>query len=1672
MDTTLAADQRADLLLAQMTLDEKIATVHCVSGSYVNNLSGNTRLGIPALHLQDGPAGIAGGVANVTAFPAPIAVAASWDIALARQYGVMLGTEAHGKGVHVLLGPMMNMVRVPQAGRNFESFGEDPYLSSAMAAADIQGIQSQRVIAMAKHFVCNEQETDRNIASSDVDERTQQEIYYPPFYASVRAGVGSVMGSYNRVNDRFACESEALATVLKKMWGFDGFVMSDYKAKFTTVTGVNNGLDIENPYDTQFGAALKTAIQSGDVPAARLDDMVHRILATMFRFGVFDDPTGNLSSNVTSTAHAQFARDAAAQSIVLLKNSGNLLPLNTSTFHSIAVIGSAASVNPISIGGGSAQVVLPYQITPLSAISSRAGAGVSIVYNQGDGGYVSQAVQIAQQSDVAVVCVGQRTSEGADRTSLSLPNDQDALVSAVAAANPHTIVVMYTEAGTLMPWAGQVAAALVAWYPGQENGNALASVLFGDVNPSGKLPVTFPAAGNQIPANSSAQFPGVNGHVSYSEQLQMGYRWYDANNVPPLFPFGHGLSYSTFAYSNLTVGAANPSGQVRIELDVENTGSRTGAEVVQLYLGLPSAAGEPPKQLKGFRKISLAPSETAHVTFTPTWEDLACWDAVAHGWVVPLGTFQVMVGSSSRDIRLTGSFTISSSVPPSDPANNALHHPVTVSSSLAANYPGAAAVDGDPATSWISLAGDPQSIAVDLGVTREISRVRLNWDTNYAASYQLLVSDDNTNWTSFYNTTTGAGGTEDLVVTATGRFVQMHAMQGSPSAGCALRELEVYSPSQRPFGDTVRNLPNRIEAEDYDIGGEGVGYHATTPGNDGGGYRSDGVNIQPTTNTGGGYSVGPVAAGDWLEYTVAAPNPAAIYSIRVRVASPLGSGQMRVRLIGTVLGTFTIPNTGGDQNWQTLTLPNVVVFGGSGSQVLRLEILSGGFILNWVEFSRATVCDPVNVALNRPATSSSIQSTSYLTNYAFDGNPRTRWSSLFSDPQWISVDLGTTTQISRVRLDWENAYAKSYRIQLSNDGNTWSDAYTTTNGTGSINDLAVSGSGRFVRMYGTQRGTQSGYSLWGFEVYGGNPTSPPSAPTDLTATPGHSQVALSWIAALGATNYNVKRATVSGGPYAMVATGVTTTNYTDLFLTNGVTCYYVVSAVNDWGESLDSLEAGAIPAMTFAQWQMQYFGCTNCPQAAATADPDGDGQHNLMEFLAGFDPTNGISCWHIQGSPANGDWPLTVSFTDNATASLITNRCWDFGDGGTGSGTNPSHTYTNTGTFSVGFTILNLDGAATLVASNLITVSPPRGFWPAMINAGPIAYWRLNETNGVSVAADFLGFHNGTISVSVTPGVSGPQSPLFPGFETTNTAMQFNYTTGSYLIMPALNLNTNTVTITGWINPTGAQAGWTGLAFCRGGSTCAGLHFGPGSIANELRYTWNNSRWDKSTGLVAPTGQWSFVALVVTSTNATIYLGTNGVLNSFTDVSSEPNQAFDASLLIGYDPSEGSRLFRGLIDEVAICNHSLTPTQIQQLYNSALTVPPPPLTPLQTWQIQYFGCTGCPQAQPDADPLGKGMSNTNQFLAGLNPTNPASLFRIISAVPQSNDVAITWTTAGAHTNAVQATAGDANGGYSTNFADISGPIILQGTGDVTTNYLNVGAATNSLSRYYRVRLVP
>ena len=1094
-NTNLPASQRASALVAAMTQAEQLAMLSGNPHIYIGCIPGNSRLGIPSLNFQDGPAGCGDGDTGVTAFPAPVCLAATWDVTLARTYASYVGEEERGKGGQVILGPMMNMARVYRDGRNTEGYGEDPYLASVMAATEVQGLQSQGVIANLKHFACNDQETDRFLISADSTERTRQEIYYQPFRACVQSGAGSIMAAYNRVNNHHSCEWGALNATVRKLWGFDGFIMSDWAAYFGTTTAANNGLDIDM-YSGAFSAApLGNAIANGNVSSAEISDKVRHILTAMFQNGDFDNPSkGNVNAVVTNALHQQFALDCATAGTVLLQNNHSVLPLDARSIHSIAVIGSVAHTAPISTAYGSSQVVLPYNITPLQGISNHAVAvGITTInYSQGDGGKIPAAVSLARSSDIAIICAGQQTGESLDRTNLSLPNDDDALIRAVAAVNTNTIVVLYCSSSTLMPWSANIAASLVAWFPGQENGNALARVLFGDVNPSGRLPVTFPSAANEVPANTPAQFPGVNGHSIYSEGLDIGYRWHDANSITPLFPFGHGLSYTTFGYSNLTVSAVSPSGQTRIGFDLTNTGSRTGAEVPQLYLGFPAAAGEPPKLLKGFTKVTLSPGQSRHMTFGLDWQDLANWDPTARGWLVTPGTFQVMVGASSRDVRLTNSFTVTS-VPSSDLANAALHKAVTASSG---NNPMPVVVDGNPTTGWSSAVSDPQWLMVDLGLMKDLSRVRLQWNTNYASAYSIQLSGDTSTWTTIFSTNNDQGGVEDILVSGRGRYVRiLGTRQGVSGTGYGVQEFEVYAPSQAPYGGTVPVLPARIEAEDFDNGGQGVGYHNTSAGNPGEAYRTNvDVGIEVTTDTGGGYDVGYVNPGEWLEYTVNAPDPSAIYGINVRVASATADGQLRVRLDGTVLGTVNIPNTGGSQKWQTIRLPNVPIAGGMGSRALRVEVINSGFNLNWIELDRVQVCGTNNVARGRPAWASSVLSNSYPATAAFDGDTRSYWASEAGAAQWLVVDLGSVLDVTRIRLDWvtqtwnnngygQARYSRDFSLQFSPDANTWTNVYSTTNGIGSLNDLAVSGKARYVRMNSTHDVNGVGVGLYEFEVY-------------------------------------------------------------------------------------------------------------------------------------------------------------------------------------------------------------------------------------------------------------------------------------------------------------------------------------------------------------------------------------------------------------------------------------------------------------------------------------------------------------------------------------------------------------------------------------------------------------
>jgi beta-glucosidase len=661
--STAPVPQRVAQVLAQMTLAQKISLVHGAGGGYVGNTPANPALCIPALGLEDGPAGVGENLGGVTQLPAPVAAAATWDVDAETQYGRLVGSEEAGKGANVNLGPTVNIVRDPRWGRAFESLSEDPYLAGQLGAAEIRGVQGTGVMAQIKHLGVYNQETNRNSPSDNavIDTRTLQEIYLPQFQAGTQQGAASsAMCSYSYVNGTDACQNPTLLNnALKTEFGFPGFVTSDWGGTHATAAAVNSGLDQEMPGGDFLGNALQTAVQNGQVSQATVDTMVSRILTEMFTFGLFDNPhTGGTGVTVTSTAHKTAARQIAAEGTVLLRNN-NALPLNTSSVHSIAVIGADASTSPQTVGGGSAAVTSSGTVTPLQGITSRAGSGVSVQFAAGNtSSTIGQAVTLAQNSSVAIVFANYNESEGSDIANIDLPGVQNQLITQVAAANPNTIVVLNTGSAVTMPWVNNVAGILEAWYPGQEDGNAIASVLFGDTNPSGKLPVSFPRSLSDVPAHTQAQWPGSNGNVQYSEGIQVGYRWYQAQNIAPLFPFGFGLSYTSFAFSNLQVGALDAHGRATVTATLTNTGSRAGAEVAQLYVGDPASTGEPPLQLKGFTRVTLQPGASTTVSFPVTLHDLAFWNN--NGWTTALGSYRIAVGDTSANPQLSGTLTVSS----------------------------------------------------------------------------------------------------------------------------------------------------------------------------------------------------------------------------------------------------------------------------------------------------------------------------------------------------------------------------------------------------------------------------------------------------------------------------------------------------------------------------------------------------------------------------------------------------------------------------------------------------------------------------------------------------------------------------------------------------------------------------------------------------------------------------------------------------------------------------------------------------------------------------------------------------------------------------------------------------------------------------------------------------
>lgn len=716
LDPSKPLEERVEDALQRMTLEEKVGVLHAQSKFCSRGVQ---RLGIPELWTTDGPHGIRPEVLwdeweqaawtndSCVAFPALTALAATWNPELAELYGRSLGEEALYRGKDVVLGPGVNIYRTPLNGRNFEYMGEDPLLASRMVVPYIKGLQSNGVAACVKHYALNNNEVNRHTSNVIVDDRTLYEIYLPAFKAAVtEGGAWSIMGSYNLYQNQHGCHNKRLlCDILRDEWGFDGVVISDWGGTHDTAEAVENGLDLEfgswtngltngrsNAYDNYYLAdPYLKLLREGKADMATLDNKVRNVLRLIFRTAMKSDKGfGSLCSD----EHYAAARRIGAEGIVLLRNKGNLLPLDPSKPQNILVVGENA-VKMMTVGGGSSSLKVQRETSPLDGLRAQAPAGSTVVWERGyvgdpTGEYngvtsgqdlsesrsadrlIADAADAARRADVVIFVGGLNKATGqdcedSDRESLALPYNQDAVIEALVAANPRTVVVNVSGNAVAMPWADKVPAILQAWFLGSESGNSLADVIFGRVNPSGKLPMTFPVRLDDVAAHAVGEYPGTKRadsdivDIRYNEGVMVGYRWFDTKKIRPLFAFGHGLSYTTFGYGKLSADASKigPDGALTLSVDVTNTGSRAGAETVQLYISDTKASVKrPAKELKNFAKIYLEPGQTKTVTFTVRPSDLAFFDAGAHAWKAEPGEFRAHVGAASDDIRSSLRFVL------------------------------------------------------------------------------------------------------------------------------------------------------------------------------------------------------------------------------------------------------------------------------------------------------------------------------------------------------------------------------------------------------------------------------------------------------------------------------------------------------------------------------------------------------------------------------------------------------------------------------------------------------------------------------------------------------------------------------------------------------------------------------------------------------------------------------------------------------------------------------------------------------------------------------------------------------------------------------------------------------------------------------------------------------
>ena len=708
LDATKPIEERVEDALKRLTIEEKVAMLHAQSKF---SSPGVPRLGIPEFWMTDGPHGIRPEVLwdewdqagwtndSCVAFPALTCLAATWNPDMSMLYGKSIGEEARYRNKTVLLGPGVNIYRIPLNGRNFEYMGEDPYLASRMVVAYVQGVQQNGVAACVKHYALNNQEINRHTTNVIVDDRALYEIYLPAFKAAVQEGkTWSIMGAYNLYKGQHACHNQYLLNdILKGEWGFDGVVVSDWGGTHDTDQAITNGLDMEfgswtdglsnghsNAYDNYYLAMpYLERIKSGKVGTEELDDKVRRILRLAFRTTM--DANRPLGS-ILSPEHYEAARRIGEEGIVLLQNNGGVLPIDLNKAKKIAVIGENA-VKMMTVGGGSSSLKVQRELSPLDGIRNRVGDKAEVVYARGyvgdaTGEYngvvtgqnlkddrtpeelIAEAVKVAADADYVIFIGGLNKSnnqdcEDSDRKALGLPYAQDDVISALAKANKNLIVVNVSGNAVAMPWIAEVPSVLQAWFLGSEAGNSIAAVLMGDANPSGKLPFTFPARLEDVPAHSLGEYFGDRSKevvdMKYNEGIFVGYRWADKQKkVKPLFPFGHGLSYTTFAYGKPVADkkVMSAADQISFTVTVKNTGDREGQEVVQLYISdKKSSLPRPVKELKGFKKVKLAPGEEKEVTFTIDKEALSFFDDAQHAWIAEPGKFEAIIAASAADIK-------------------------------------------------------------------------------------------------------------------------------------------------------------------------------------------------------------------------------------------------------------------------------------------------------------------------------------------------------------------------------------------------------------------------------------------------------------------------------------------------------------------------------------------------------------------------------------------------------------------------------------------------------------------------------------------------------------------------------------------------------------------------------------------------------------------------------------------------------------------------------------------------------------------------------------------------------------------------------------------------------------------------------------------------------------